>query len=49
MGMNKINEEDICKNCRFFYDGQRGMFCKLPKFEGQYTENCPKKKEVVRW
>jgi len=40
--MNKTGTK-FCGGCIHFYSGGRGQFCTLPKFEGQYTENCPKK------
>lgn len=39
----KLTGTKFCHDCSKFYSGDKGMFCQLSKFDGQYTEKCPRK------
>ena len=41
--MAKLTGTEHCKGCKKYYSGNLGNYCTIRKFEGQYTEECPKR------
>ena len=44
--MAKQNGTKFCHGCKKHYSGNLGNYCVIPKFEGQYTEECPKREMI---
>lgn len=43
MTKGEVTGTKYCIGCIYFYhEVGSGMFCTLRKFEGQYTEDCPR-------
>jgi hypothetical protein len=42
----EVTGAKYCEGCKHFHRTPSGMYCMLPRFEGQYTKACPRR-EVI--
>ena len=41
MTKNENTGTKYCKGCKYYYYDNSGSYCVLPKFDGEYTKECP--------